>query len=366
MSVLIVSSGLQFYGGAFQVIEKITKYLQNKNIGVEIIAPYFSDDLNKYVKPALVTRGNEFFGKKYRNHFREHLLHLFKNRKKISGYKNIILINFPSTFSLLFNSNNSVWICNEPSYIECGYYKKKLKRPVFFLILLIEKLLVRKRLRNIIVADEFNRKRFNNIYKRNPQIVNYGIDSNFFYFKTRPNNINAPYKFLQVGIFSDEKNQIFSLKVFLKILKYHPNSIFTFAGPNNTEYFKKFRALIPKNYLNKNIKIIGNVSHLNIRSLYWSHTLLIHPVNSQGGALAALEAISSGIPIIVSDQFQMANEIISSDLGFVSKESFMVSSIKNILSNYPNDKVLKTRSRFVMKNYIWDKFSEKVYDNLIL
>jgi hypothetical protein len=47
-------------------------------------------------------------------------------------------------------------------------------------ILAFDKFVVRHYIKNVVAADEFNAERFKRIYGFKPEIINYGIDYDFF------------------------------------------------------------------------------------------------------------------------------------------------------------------------------------------
>jgi glycosyltransferase involved in cell wall biosynthesis len=95
--------------------------------------------------------------------------------------------------------------------------------------------------------------------------------------------------------------------------------------------------------------------------LYSKTDVLIHPVKEQGGWLTPFEAISAGVPIIVSPELTCHQTIYENALGDVSK--FYAGSINSVYRYQGVDVFDRNQElckRWVKNNLTWDKFGESM------
>lgn len=360
--IMIISNSIAFYGGAFQVILNIIKECQRRKIDVTLLSHFVDNEIKeKYLNDVTLISNN-----KKRSGFLDFLLQLLffiKNRALIKKHKFVIVNNFPTTFCSIFCKANFIWICNEPSVVELGLGKRNdnfIKHISKVFILYVERLLLKKNKPHLILADNFNLKRANKLYPfLESSIVPYGFDSALFDFKKRV--VKDEYKFIQVGVYSREKNQLMTLESFNQILSDYPKSTLYFIGPIVDYKYYNYLVLRAKEMgISERVKFHKSLSQNIIKNMMAESHVMMHPILEQGGALAALESISSGIPLIVHEKFQMADVIDEMDLGILVNENTAVNSILDLLNNYPDYRSLRAKSVRVNKLYSWKKFSSNV------
>jgi len=120
--------------------------------------------------------------------------------------------------------------------------------------------------------------------------------------------------------------------------------------------------------LEKNVKFVGNVSEEELLELYNKSLCLVLPSKSraqEGFGLVALEALSCGTPVVVSEVVGIARDVEQSGCGFTAKleEKEIARAIVNILES--DDRSMGRRGRrLVLKKYSWHAVAreiEKVY-----
>lgn len=101
----------------------------------------------------------------------------------------------------------------------------------------------------------------------------------------------------QIGRFSSQKNQIFSIDVFKEVLKLFPNAVLVFLGIGDTLDEVKTKAASLN--LQDKIHFMGLQSNAN----YWysAFDVLLFPSLYEGLPLTAIEAQAAGLPIVASD-----------------------------------------------------------------
>lgn len=144
----------------------------------------------------------------------------------------------------------------------------------------------------IAVSESCNRFMFNN---KADSIINNGIDSRSFYFNfDERNRIRTKYSIKSkkivigcLGRISKEKNQI----QLIKFANRYPNYLFVFIGGFMDDNYKK-KIL---NKAQKNCLFVGEQE--NVGMYLSSLDALFMPSRHEGFPLAAIEAITNGLPV---------------------------------------------------------------------
>ena len=220
--------------------------------------------------------------------------------------------NFPATLAVCPSDKPIVWMCNEPPELFTNWWRKPIEA--------FNRCWARRM--KVVVADKFNADRFESIYKVKPTIIPYGVDYSFWSQGERNEN---GFTLLQVG---------------------HPELF-----DKGIEVFYKVREHIPKARL---IQMMG-ATHEQIRGMYHTASVLIHPIGNQGGWLVPFEAMCAGLPVVVSSEFTGADMIRDNGLGCVTKDIALSIS-------HETYKVINTGrvKHWVRDNLTWQRFGEKM------
>jgi glycosyltransferase involved in cell wall biosynthesis len=265
--------------------------------------------------------------------------------------------NFPATLAVLFSKKPIVWYCNEPPELFTTWWRSPLEA--------LNRWWVRKSDMKVVVADPFNAYRFRQTYHMEPKVLSYGVDYKFWSAPIPFEKIeDGKIRILQVGTISPYKNQRRSILLLAELLSEGFNATLTLAGGigDGIYYWKLAKDYIPfceKELpgITSRIHFLGQQSQEQIRRLYHQHTLLVHPVESQGGWLAPFEAMCAGLPVIVESSFPAADLIAQNHLGIVSGHPTLLAltAIKN--GEYQTLNTNRIRS-WVKENLTWEKFGE--------
>ncbi len=118
----------------------------------------------------------------------------------------------------------------------------------------------------------------------------------------------------------------------------------------------------------KNMRFLGAVPHEKLAEIYNQADFFILPSISEGSPLTILEALSCGLPIIVSDIPSLSQIIKESKAGItfpVGNAERLSEAMVSISSSKDLDVFRKNARDFAEKNYSWRKISaevEKVYE----
>ena len=364
MRVLIVHSNLSYYGGAELLVVKLVNYLKEKGYYVRVLTLSVSDETRKELNVPVLSEDKKFdnsiFG------ISKQINSLNKSIRNIEDVFDVLFIsNFPAELALKGVKTPTVWYCNEPP----TYWldpEAKIQFP-HKMLLWYEKKIVKGYVTDSCVADYYNASRFAERYGDVPNIVPYGIDYDFF-SKGDANKAIEDYTLkdrfivLQVGVVTQQKNQLRSIQAIEKLKDKIPNIKLVLAGDYNSYYASELMQYSLKHKLTHHIVFLNNINRNKLRNLYAACNVLIHPIKSQGGWLAPFECMCAGKPVIVSPEFTASNIITKNGIGFVTKkyERVVYHLFQSNLNSNDESYAWNQGRKYVKENLTWEKFGEKM------
>ena len=360
MRILLVHPNLNYYGGAELVVTKLANYLEEKGHHIRILTLIVSDEIRKELNVPVLSEDKLFDSSLFG--ITKQIYNLNVSIKNIEdGFDIINVHNFPAELALKGVKTPVVWYCNEPP----TYWLDPEARIQFphKMLLWYEKRIVRDYVSSAIVPDTFNYTRFIKRYNSRPNIIPYGIDYEFF---SKGNTEKAIENYtlkdrfivLQVGMITQQKNQLRSIQAIEKLKDKIPNIKLVLAGNYNSYYASQLMQYSSKHKLTHHIVFLNNINRNKLRDLYAACDVLIHPIKSQGGWLAPFECMCSGNPVIVSPEFTPSEIIREEGVGIVTNEyekAILLLSCKKV---YDTEK----GKMYVKENLTWEKFGEKMVE----
>jgi glycosyltransferase involved in cell wall biosynthesis len=111
----------------------------------------------------------------------------------------------------------------------------------------------------------------------------------------------------QIGAFSENKNQLFSLKVFQKIHESNPKTMLYLLGfRTNRSYFHFMKRYIKANNLSKNVVFLP--SDFSKDLFFGMINVFLLPSKKESYGIAAVEAQLAGVPSLISDTVPKDND----------------------------------------------------------
>lgn len=367
--MLIVHPHMSLYGGAELVIVKLANYLTEKGIGSAILTLDMIPEIRKEIVGSdiiLPEKPLKFSPKvPYSMTLPPVVLKLIKLvRRNLERFDVINVHNFPAEFTAFSCSKKVVWMCNEPPQV----YFTSPSLPVRFLnevVTAMDKVVVKKYINRVCVADEFNASRFERTYGIRPAIIPYGIGYEIF---SKGNGEKARKMFnlnkndfviLQVGMRTPQKNQLESIKVAKNLRGKIPNVKLILAGHGEGGYEQMLRKYVHDFGLGDQIIFTGHLPRTIIRDLYAACDACLFPVKPQGGWLSPFEALCAGKPIVVSTLMTASSIINGNKIGEVTDDFVGV-----VLDIYNNPREYYRRAehgkKWVKENLSWDRFCQKM------
>jgi len=358
---------MSFYGGAELVVVKLANYLTKKGIKNAILTLEISQEIEKDVAGTDIITPKKPLRFPSKIPFSITLPMVVSTlasvlRKNIERFDVVNVHNFPSELAMFSCSRKVVWMCNEPPQV---YFTSPTTAVRFLneIITAIDKIIVRKYVDQVVVADEFNARRFEKIYGIRPAIIPYGIDHEFFSKgdekKARKmfNLDKSDFVLLQVGVLTPMKNQLESIRVVKNLRTKIPCIKIVLAGYGEDEYAQSLRKYVREHKLEKQVIFTGHLSRTTVRNLYAACDVCLFPVKPQGGWLSPFEALCSSKPVVVSTQMTAADILAKNKIGTVT-DNFA----KVIQDSYTHPakyaKIARLGKKWVRQNLGWDKFCE--------
>ena len=345
------------------VVKIANGLIEKYNYEVTLIVPNISNDVITFFNVNVrIISEKKAIGENGAIRYLREILFFYKKKSYIKRNEIILTNNFPSNWACIFGKG--IWICNEPTIVEINYKKNNFfKKFIGFFILKIDKYIVKKYANIVFVADEYNKNRFINLYEKIPFINNYGINNNEIYKTRILERKKSEIKLIQVGVISEQKNQIQSLRSLKIIRESNINAKLIIVGPrSDARYFDLLLRNIKKNKLEKFVVWYENEPQEFIKKLLLESDIFLHPVKDQGGWLSVFEAIEIGVPVIVSKEFTGSDIILKNDLGMVT--NIFDSRIIEYAVNLKTEDILKRR-QWVKDNLSWNKFIANINISII-
>lgn len=339
MKVLIVHPCKGFYGGAEEVVVQLTNYLHNNGHELRIVlksAPTeMESKLEEIISSWYIGNSHSWKGFRYLT-------------RGLTRWADIINVhNFPATLATFPTKKPIVYLCNEPAELFTNWWRKPIEA--------FNRWWVKKSGMKVIVADQVNAKRFFDIYGVVPTIIPYGVDYDFWsQGHATLDKENFDFTMLQVGTITPYKNQLESIKV-LETIKYA--QLLLVGSKSDKRYADELFSYILTHKLIERVKFIDHVSHEELRNLYKSCSLLLHPIRGQGGWLVPFEAMCAGLPVITTTDFSAFFEIDLNNLGTVAGPDDMASWV---LDGAYKELDTETIKKWVKENLTWEKFGESI------
>ncbi len=133
--------------------------------------------------------------------------------------------------------------------------------------------------------------------KESSEMVNNPYDSHRFVYKNKGRSF-AP-QFLQIGYFSDNKNQLFSLSVVAEIKKIYPDLSFHMIGFDVNGFLSNIKKKISELGLDENV--VFHSHDADSPSLLADTDYLLFPSKNEGFGIVAIEAQAVGVKVFASD-----------------------------------------------------------------
>lgn len=267
----------------------------------------------------------------------------------------------------------SVWMMNDVPSKDFGFWKesqfnpnlkRSLAKTVYHKFYDFRDSRFIKAQDKVTVLDNWNKGLVKKHFGKDAVVARSGLDIEKFKFNERkfidPKNI----KLLTTGIFFPHRR----FEDLITAVSLTPNSSLTIIGDtdNDKKYFEKLKNLIKSLGLENRIAFLGKVSDAELVDAYKTHDIFVFPNHLQTWGLAVFEAMSAGIPVIVS-RTAGAHEVLADRENAMLINPKTPEDIKKAILELVSNpafyaKISANARKFVEENISWAKYAQKMLE----
>ena len=135
--------------------------------------------------------------------------------------------------------------------------------------------------------------------KANYEIIHFSYDESIYNNNVQNKLKNDQFVLTQIGTFSSNKNQLFSIEILYNLKKLYPNVMLKLIGTEREKnYLSKVISSIKQFELESNVEIIDGSKGVGDNLQYTSFTLLTS--HKEGASLVVVESQACGIDVFAS------------------------------------------------------------------
>lgn len=333
-----------------------------KKGGAEVLLVGILKDLNEKYNVILVTLSEE-------NHFNEYDLAYFKRYnlgftgkttllRSVKKLRAIIEKHKPSIVHAHLFYSNLIGRLACPKHIPFFFtVHNQLSRNTNTLEKIVEKMTVRNSDHFVGVSNMVANDYRNTIKKLSLSHVlpNY-ISSGFFLNGTALKN-SQTFKLVAVGNIKPAKNYGYLIQAFCR-LKNIPVSLDIYGTTTNKKLYNEYIKAINEN--NLPIRFLGQID--NPGSVLGKYDAFISSSSHEGFGMSVIEAMASGLPLLLSD-IEVFREITNDNALFFDIHS--VESLTDVIQKVINDtrqlSTLSDTGKIIAQNYTKEKYISKLF-----
>ncbi len=220
----------------------------------------------------------------------------------------------------------------------------------------------------VFVLNNITRDYFiNKLGVNSNRIVKIDNGVNTDIYKPKENNSDEII-FFQSGSICDRKNQLGAIEILSKYLKENKKLKYVYAGGIiDHEYKNKIDEYIKNNNIYEQVEYVGELKPGKELTEYYNKAkAFIFPSVAEAFSLVILEAISSGLPVIMNKQSILdVDEKLENVILFYNDKSTFDYIINNKIFNEKERKEISNKSRETAeKVYSWDAVAKEYLKNI--
>lgn len=248
--------------------------------------------------------------------------------------------------------------CRKPLVIVIHHVKRHMNHNAEPLLTRTIRLLALQHAKACITVSQATKKDIRkNFTVKNVVVTGNGVDLNKFRsIKGQAKLYDAIY----LGRISREKGICTLLEAWKIVIKKSPSAKLQLAGGMEEHVEDAYRKTIEKLGLGRNVTLAGFVSDQQAIRMLNSSRMFVHPSTVEGFGLTVLEAMSVGLPCILSDLPALRENFLSAAV-FVSSEDSqgLAEAILDLLSDPKKRRTLSANGKKLARQYSWESVAEK-------
>lgn len=156
------------------------------------------------------------------------------------------------------------------------------------------------------------------------------------------------------------------------LLDQRPDWIFVIAGDaDSSDYLESIKVIVSRQKIQSQVVFTGQVTGDRKTSLYVLADLFLLPSHSENFGIVVVEALAAGVPVLVSDQVGLQDEISKNNAGlvFYLKETSFSDQVIRLMDDEGLRKTMsKNTQRLVRNKFNWSAITQqqkKYYEELL-
>lgn len=196
---------------------------------------------------------------------------------------------------------------------------------------------------------------------KNVIVTPNGVDRAIFHPDAKQAMFDLPGRYvLFVGTLEPRKNLDLLLRAWSEIKEDFKDTWLIFVGVGGNV----FRNVNYQRQMER-VRFLGYVDDQTLAGLYAGATLFVLPSQEEGFGLPALEAMASGIPVIVSDGGALPEVVGEAGMVFcLSNPDGLTTALKECLSSAKTRSVLKEKGLARARKFSWQTTAESIWKSL--
>lgn len=216
----------------------------------------------------------------------------------------------------------------------------------------------------ITVLDNMNQGYMQKFIGKEATVVRSGLDLGEFNFVKRIPPHNKSAKILLIGIFFLHRrfeDAILAQKI-LRDEGYNIELNIIGDYSSDKKYHQQLVRIVEENNLTKSANLLGKVSDEELRKQYLVNDIFVFPNHMQTWGLVVMEAMASGLPVIVS-KTTGASEVLNDGENSLLVSPKLPNEIAASVKRLINDsslyiKLSQNGRKFVEENISWEKYTK--------
>lgn len=170
---------------------------------------------------------------------------------------------------------------------------------------------------------------------------------------------------LFLGRLHPKKQPELLLRTFAEIAGQCRNATLVFAGPSDTSYLSRLKAMAKALHVDNRVIFSGLLVGEAVQEAFVDADVFVLPSHQENFALAVAEAMAMGCPVIVSPDVALASEIASQRAGVVvaADRGRLADALRQMLQD-PASRALMGRNgrRLILQNYTSERTARQMLD----
>jgi glycosyltransferase involved in cell wall biosynthesis len=203
-------------------------------------------------------------------------------------------------------------------------------------------------------------------------VLGVGIDTGKFqgfpsqdYLRARYPQLKESKIILFLSRINFKKGLDILIEAFAKLSREHQDVHLVIAGPDNEGYGERVRGWIKKEDIGSRVTFTGMLEGEEKLAALKESDIFVLPSYSENFGIAAVEAMASGLPVIISDKVGIFREVRDAGAGIVidSSASSLYEAMESILSDLRLKEELALRgSKMAEERYDTDKIARRMIE----